>query len=149
MLLRAHNALLKSTPPYAMAARAERSLNPSYLIAYGLSRPGPVQDACLANEDVRRASTLLRDHAARYPENGDAWTWAVLRKAYPEDAARIAANALKDEVYRLNLKVLEKLNPLNALAVLDSAWLLEMAGQDHEAAVVLEQARVTGVLLPD
>jgi hypothetical protein len=149
LLYRASRALARQVPAYQqMATRTRRSLGASYLIAAALSREGPARAAALRNADVQRALQLVRESNERFPDDPGEWSWAMLRAAHPEDAAKLAAALTKDELHEVKRAVDRKLSPVSATAALQAYWAAQMAGKDAEGRAALKAAAARGVPLP-
>jgi hypothetical protein len=149
LLFRASQALVKAEPDYAaMNARAFRSLGSTYLIAVALSRGGKLRDAALANKDVQRAISLIRDEMKAFPQDSSPWRYAMLRAAHPEEAAKIAASVVKDDVGQLERYLTLKLSPASASAALDVYWAHQIAGEEAKGVEVLKACAARGVPLP-
>jgi hypothetical protein len=149
LLARASKALAAQEPEYAaMADKVRRALSSSHLIAVALAREGKPRVAALANADVKRALELARAAAAEFPNDPNEWSWAVLRAAYPEDAARIADALKGNELVRLERTLDARLSSPNTATALRQAWALEAAGKPEEARDVLKRSAADGVPLP-
>ena len=98
--------------------------------------------------DVRRAMERERELIKAFPDEGNPWAWALLRGAYPEDAARLVKAGAGDEAGRLLRGVGAKLSPVNAAGALNEYWALRMAGNAAGARAVLRAAAARGVPLP-
>ncbi|OAI48398.1 hypothetical protein AYO44_07125 [Planctomycetaceae bacterium SCGC AG-212-F19] len=147
---RAHQTLAKEDPSYqALATRVERSLGSTEVLAFVLAREGTLRDKALANADVKRTLALIVEHGKRFPEDQGPWTWAMLRAAYPDEAARIAAAQQKDEFSELERAINRKLSPLSASAALSAYWTKLLAGKDEaEARTAVKPFSIRGVPLP-
>ena len=124
-----------------MVERAGRAMGSSYLIGVALWREGPHERRALANADVRRAITLIREHARQFPDEPEEWAWVMLRMAHPKEAARIAA-ALKTQELAIQRRALEAQlvlagDPVTALRM---CWVLEATGGPGEVQGILRHA---------
>jgi hypothetical protein len=149
LLTRASGVLARQDPAYAsMASRSRRSLAPRDLIAVVLARQGPLAKKALDNEDVRRAVALVRETAAKFPDEHPEWWWALLRSAHPEEAARLSQAILGDKSAALKRSAEDKLNPLSASAAFRRSWLAQMAGKEAEGVEALQRCAAEKVPLP-
>jgi tetratricopeptide (TPR) repeat protein len=149
LLFRADRTLARQEPAYAaLAAKGQRSLGSGWLIPLSLSRGDKLRQAVLANPDVRRAQALVKAGGARFPDDPSAWAWALLKDAYPQEAAEIARTLAKDEVGRLHRQIEEKLSPLNASYALLACWEAQAAGREAEGLAGLRRLAAKGVPLP-
>jgi hypothetical protein len=138
-LFRAHETLRKQEPAYArLAKQGSRSLGFSDLIALALSPESPVKKAVQANADVQRTFQLILGQIKQFPEDPDAWDWAMLRSAYPEEDARIALAVKKNELRRLEHAVRLRAAPLSGLEAYRQYWLDLIAGEPKKARAVLD-----------
>ncbi len=134
LLARASQSLAAREPEYAaMRQRARRSLGSSYLVAVALDRPGKLRDAALADPDVKRALESIRTQATRFSDDPLAWQWAMLRAAYPDTAAAIAAALKKDGTAQPSMELEARLTPASATTALRQSWALEAAGKTEDA----------------
>jgi hypothetical protein len=149
LLYRASSTLEKQEPAYRqMASRARLALGTSYLVAAALAREGKAREAALKNPDVQRAIELVREDEARFPDDSGPWSWAMLRAAHPDEAAKVAAALAKDEAHQAKLAVGRKLAPVNAGTALLTYWGAQMAGKEGEGRASLKAAAARGVPLP-
>jgi hypothetical protein len=149
LLVRGGRALAKQEKGYAAwLAKARRALGHGYLLALALSEGGELQAAVLKNADVRRALDLMREEGKAFPDESNAWGWALLQAAHPEDAARLVKAAAGDEADRLLRSLRLKLGPLNASTVVTEYWALRMGGGEGDPRAVLRGAAARGVPLP-
>jgi hypothetical protein len=149
LLARASRALTGQEPEYAaMAKRARRSLGSTYLVAVALWREGKPREAALANADVKRVLESVRARAARFPDDPGGWQWALLRAAYPADAAKIADGLKTNERARRERQLDARLSPASAAAAFQLCWALDSAGQSKEAVEPLRRCAAEGVPLP-
>jgi tetratricopeptide (TPR) repeat protein len=148
-LLRAHQTLSKQEPFYAkFAAQARRSVSSAHAIAIALSPESPVRDACRANADVQRTIHQIQAQLKLFPQDGDAWDWAMLRGTYPEEAARIAERLKNDDLARLERAIAFRLAPLSAHEAYHQHWLHLIDGDRQKAAAVLQELVKEGIPIP-
>jgi len=147
---RAHSTLTAQAPAYAaLAKRCERSLNSSYLLGFVLTGgPGPLRELALANSDVQLAVQRSLEYGQKFGEQRGVWTWALLRAARPEEAARVATRTLADETVECKRVIDSRLTPWNGSAALGLYWLRLMAGKDAAALEELRPFAARGVPLP-
>jgi tetratricopeptide (TPR) repeat protein len=149
LLYRASATLEKQEPAYKqMATRARRSVGTSYLVAAALAREGKPREAALKNPDVKRAIQLVREDLARFPDDAGARTWAMLRAAHPDEAAKVATALARDEAHQAKLAVGRKLSPVSATAALQAYWAAQAAGKEAEGRAALKAVAARGVPLP-
>lgn len=149
LLYRANRTLEKQGPAYKqMATRARRSLGASYLVAAALAREGKAREAALKNSDVKRVIAMVREDEDRFPDDPGAWSWAMLRAAHPDEAAKIAAALAKDEAHQARLAVGRKLAPVSASNAMLTYWAAQMAGKEAEGRAALKAVAARGVPLP-
>ncbi len=149
LLYRASRTLERQEPTYRqMATRARRSVGTSYLVAAALAREGKPRAAALKNADVKRAIELVREDEARFPDDPGVWSWAMLRAADPDGAAKLAALLAKDEAHRAQTAVGRKLSPVSATTALLTYWEAQMAGKEAEGRAALKAVAARGVPLP-
>jgi hypothetical protein len=146
---RAHHTLAGQGGAYgALAKRTQRSLGSSVL-TYVLARPGPLCDKALANADVQRGITLQIDQLKAFPDDVSPATWAWLRAAHPQEAARVAKTLLADPLAQLQRSIGQALSPLGSGTILDGYLTLRLSGKEAEAAAVFKRAAAQGVPLPE
>jgi hypothetical protein len=149
LLFRASQTLARQETAYGeMVSRAHRSLGPSYLIAVALSRPGKAQEAAKSNPDVQRATDLVKETCSQFPDEPDPWAWAVLKTAFPDEAAGLAKAVLSDELGRLERSIDLRLEPFSAQTAFKEYWALQMAGKGAEALEVLKRCAGQGAPMP-
>ncbi len=149
LLFRAHRDLSKQEPAFAaLAEQGKRSVGTNYLIAIALAEEGPARKACLAHADVQRVLALLKKDTDAMPEQADEWTWAMLRPAHPEQAARVAKAYLQDPILQTSLAISRKTAPLSADIAYRHFWALQTAGQEAQAREILQRLADQGVPLP-
>ncbi len=149
LLFRAGRALIAQEPAYAaLAKRAKRALGHSYLIPVALAQEGELRAKVLANPDVRRALTLIRDNLKVFPSAASEWAWAMLREAHPEEAAKVAEAVRKNEAGRVKRSIQAKLSPLSATDAFMAYWALQIAGQEADGIKVLKAYAARGVPMP-
>jgi hypothetical protein len=149
LITRAGRTLAASNKTYAAwVARSRRALGHGSLLALALSESGPLRDAVRKNPDMRRAMDLERKAVQAFPGESNPWAWALLRDAYPDEAARLVKLLSSDETGRL-LEVLgKKLSPLSAQGAVTQFWTCRMMGNEAEARAVLRRAAARGIPLP-
>jgi hypothetical protein len=148
-LWRASRALEKQEPGYAaLAKKGGRWVGPTYLVAVALTEKPELRPAILANADVKQALELVKDSAARFPDDPSEWQWALLSAAYPKEAGQIAEALRKDALTAAVHRLHRKLDPLGAVSALEQYWASRAAGNDAEAAAVVRRAVAEGVPLP-
>jgi tetratricopeptide (TPR) repeat protein len=149
LLFRASQDLAKAEPEYAkMVKRAERSLAPPYLVAVALTRGGKPSEAALRNADVRRATDLMRETVAKFPEDAHVWIWAMLRDAHPDEAAKVAGAIANDKSAEAARAISLKLSNVNASAAFHAYWSLLAAGKEADGLEVLRKCAAKGAPLP-
>jgi hypothetical protein len=149
LLARASKALAAQEPEYAaMTRRAQRSLGSTYLVAVALWREGNPRAAALANADVKRALESVRTRAAAFPDTPSEWQWAMLRPAYPEDAAKIAEALKGNEMSRQERALEARLSPASATTAFRLCWALHSVGKSQEGLAELRKCGAEGVPLP-
>jgi hypothetical protein len=149
LLARASRALAKQEPEYAaLASRAKRALGPNFLVAVALSREGKPRAAALANADVRRAVGLVKEGQAKFPEDPDGWSWAMLRAGEPDEAAKVARALAQDELGKVARAINQKLSPVSAAEAFRAYWALESAGKEAEGREVLKRFAARGAPMP-
>jgi hypothetical protein len=150
LLYRAGRSLAGQEPEYAgLVGKYRRTLGPSYLLAVALGREGKLRQAVLANKDVRRALDLLRQEAERFPDQPDAWSWAMLRAAHPGEADRLAKALREQESNRRQLTISARLNPLSGPTAMKQFWTLQATGREADGRAVLKRCAEQGVPLPE
>jgi hypothetical protein len=149
LLARASRTLAAKEPEYAaMAKKAKRSLGTTDLVAVALWRDGKPRQAALENDDVKRVLTLVREGEKAYPDSPDGWTWAMLKAAHPDEAAKLAVALKANEKERVYRQITEHLSPMSAAHAFRACWTLEAAGQNKEALAVLKRCAAEGVPMP-
>ena len=148
-LARASQALSRQEPEYAaMVRRAQRSLGSSYLVAVALWRDGKPRQAALANPDVRRALEVVRDQGRQFPNDPSEYSWAVLRAAFPDEAARIAAALKTGEKEALGRALSARLSTGDATTAFRLCWAEDSVGRSKEAMEPLRRCFAEKVPLP-
>lgn len=149
LLFRASEDLRHKHPAYdALFGKSERSLNPSYQIAFLLTREGKLQQAALAHPDVRRAIELVKETSTKFPAHPSELQWAILKKTDPERAQQLAEVLVKDERQKIIRDIEQKLNRFNATLVLDSLWMGQITGDTSQALAYGREMAKRGVPLP-
>jgi tetratricopeptide (TPR) repeat protein len=149
LLARANRTLARGEPEYAsMMRRVRRTLGSTYLIPVALWREGKPREAALANVDVKRAIELIRAGLEKFPDEGSAWTWVMLRAGHPQEATRVADFLKKDATRSSRRSLDELLGPMNTGRALLDCWTLESAGKTKEAVELLKRCKADGVPLP-
>jgi hypothetical protein len=148
-LARASQALSRQEPEYAaMMRRAQRSLGSSYLVAVALWREGKPRQAALANSDVQRTLEVVRDQARRFPGDPSEYSWALLRAAFPDEAAGIAAGLKTSEKDNLERTLSARLSTGSASVAFRLCWAEDSAGRSKEALEPLRRCAADKVPLP-
>ncbi len=149
VLARAHQTLARQEPEYQrMASRALRPLGPAWLAGVVLCREGSLRQAFLQNADVQRALALIRESSARLPDEFAEWSWAMLRAAHPDDAARLARTILGDDSGADARAIGQRLSPLSASAAFRTYWAHLIAGREAEGIEALRRCAAQGMPLP-
>src|SRR5262249_52161392 len=130
LLMRAHRMLLKQEPAYAkMAARAQRAVGPTYLLAIAMSGDEQVRRVALENKDVQRALPMIKEQFARFPDGPSEYGWAILKSAGSPEAEAMA-KALQSEYEQVERELNVKLSPLSAATALQAYWGYQATGQE-------------------
>jgi tetratricopeptide (TPR) repeat protein len=149
LLFRAGGTLTKEEPSYAkLAARTQRNLGSSFLIPIALAQGNKLRQAVLANADVQRSLTLLKDARTRFPNDADEWAWAMLRAVDPDRAAQVAHVIKDSKINPIKLAIDLKVAPFNAAEAFRASWAEEIAGNQAKAAAILKQCAAQGVPMP-
>lgn len=149
LLLRASLALAHAEPSYAeMVKRAGRALTPTYLIPVALTKGGTARDAALRDKDVRRVLDLCRESVAKFPEEAQVRTWALLRDAHPAEAAEAARAIASDKADEAERAINLRLSNVNPSAAFHEYWSLLAAGKEAEGLEVLRRCAAKGAPMP-
>ncbi len=149
LLARASKTLAAQEPEYRqLADKGLRPIGSQYLIAVALWREGKPRAAAQANDDVKRALALILEENKRFPEDSSEWSWAMLRSAHPEEAARLAEKLKTNKKLRLERTLTSRLSPPVPSQALRECWLLDSAGKTAEGLEVLRKAAREGLPLP-
>ena len=149
LLLRASRDLSRQDSTYAeMANRAGRSLPPGHLVAIALTRPGKSQHTAMTNADVRRAMTLIIEAGQRFPDDRDPWEWAMLRKAHPDEAAKVAEAVRRHQTWQIEYEIDSLLSPLSAVNAFEGFWYKSIDGNESEGLEILRRCAAQGVPMP-
>jgi hypothetical protein len=149
LIYRAHQALKKDDPAYALLAkRLDRSLG-QLLVGYVLGGPeGEQRDRVAANADVKRATRLYAEELEKEPDRVVLRSWPFLRVLEPAAAEKLAKLAQADRAGERKRAIDRTLTPLAVGSILNAYWSLRLAGKDAEAEGVLRQAAKRGVPMP-
>jgi hypothetical protein len=135
-------------PAYAALAKpARRSLAPNDLIPLALAREARLREIVLGNQDVQRAAALLKERAAKFPDEPGEGAWAFFHGAGDPQAEPLA-KALQADLPGLERSINLKLAPTSASTVFRTYWALQITGQEAKGLVVLRQCAALGVPMP-
>jgi hypothetical protein len=128
--------------------RSRRALGPGTLTAAVLEHGGPLADAAASDPDISRALEMIKEMEATFPEVTGERGWALLTRADPAAARRVAERLRVSKRHTLDREINSVLNPLSATTVLERYWAARMAGEEAEAKKILADATALGIPLP-
>ncbi len=91
---------------------------------------------------------MVREDAEQLPQTITERTWAMLRHADPDAAAKVGQYLLKDEKGRLNRLIHRQLQPLDAVEAYLAYWMLLLEGNPEQARQALQDCAEAGVPMP-
>ena len=146
---RANDELSRQSPEYAALAKGtRRAVSPDFLIALVLEQGGQLAEMARINSNVSAALELSKDEWRRFGSFPRGHTWALIHRAYPDEAATLAASFKTNEVAQLNAELSYQFDPMSAGCVLERYWTYRMIGDEKQANHVYEVAMRQGLPLP-
>ncbi len=148
-LFRSAKDIAAADPAFAtFAAKYMRSLGVGYIIVACADQDGPFRQKILANADVQRAMTIMREQQTLFPDQPSIFMWVLLKATDPAQAAT-QAQAIKGTpcIFAAQL-VSTRLQPASATEAMDMAWLLQIQGKPAEAAAVIKKVADLGIPIP-
>jgi hypothetical protein len=149
LCFRAGQDLARDEPTYAaMAAKAERSLGPTYLLGVAVTRDEKLRARALANPHVCRVLSLIAESRAKHAHDPTVWETILLRAAHPEETAPLIRALLGDPLRDVKRALSLRLAPFNAPDAFDAYWIADLAGKRVEGVAALRRCAALGVPLP-
>ena len=140
--------LSKSNREYQRLAQSFRPMLPShYILALGLENK-TIRPAILAHADFKRATVLIQQISERFPKNGSADFWAVLRFVDPSAAETEAQRVREDKSGGLDSQIAVLLSPASSYKALSESWRLRCEGKEAEAKALMQKLTSYGVKWP-
>lgn len=147
-LFRAHLALTKQDEEYAALAKKTRRTLGTQLVTWAVGNPGRLRELALANADVQLAIKGRVALVQAYPDSTSAATWAFLRAAHPDVAAKLGERLKAGQQEAIRRELDRTLAPLSHAMMLEAYWYLILQGKADEAAAWLREQQKKGVPLP-
>jgi hypothetical protein len=149
LLLRLHERLGETNKEYAqLAAPLRRSVAPRHILAWALQRRPEWRAALAQDADWQQVSTLLQDHARRFPHALSPSGWALLQQMNPTEAKRWAQELRRDALGRWERRVMLQLNPWTTTSIMNNYWTLLLDGKEQEGTELLKRYAAQGIPLP-
>jgi tetratricopeptide (TPR) repeat protein len=149
LFFKAHMTFKSRFPDYASLAEKTRlAISPQELITLALERGGQLASEIRANPEVREAVELIKTSEKRFSRTPQVSEWALIREFDPTEAASLGHQVMDYSTGRLIDDLNYQLNPLQAGAVLEKYWALELSGDKAKADGVLKTAAAKGLPLP-
>jgi tetratricopeptide (TPR) repeat protein len=149
LMMRTHRSLTEEHAEYADAtAGTGRSLPPMFSVVLALSRGGALAESACSHPDVQRATAIVLELMAAFPDTRSGWSWALLRHVRPERADGLAEALTQDHFGQLHREVTLELYPMVATTACEEYWVRLAAGDAEHALTPLTQAVERGAPLP-
>ncbi len=148
LLFRATAELARTEPHFAkFRDMYNRSIGFANTLAAAIESPA-MATKILANEDFRAAVALLQEQQKLFPDGPSPFTWALLRKADPAAADKLADVIRHHTRTLLENSIANDLHPTSAEQAMENSWILDIQGKHDQARAARQKVIDMGIPLP-